>query len=149
MKQIDCDGHYYGSRIYNCWNEDYRRDKCVHCSHNKGCTDKDAKDNYITYKEKIDILYRFLMGDIPEGVICKAPKLSPKKAFTVIWFLQEVICCLPDSIEQCDGCKNLFDSESEGYCLDDQYILNGRTLPKKYWGHWCDSCRPNVDFELE
>ena len=79
------------------------------------------------------------------------PKLSPTKAFNVIWFLQEYLHILPDNIEQCDGCKDLFDTDSEGCCLNEDYINKdtGKTLAKKHWGHWCDGCIPNIDFEVK
>ncbi len=105
---------------------------------------------FIDYKDKINILYEYLKGEkLPDGVYCKMPKLTASKAFSVIWFLQEIMHCLPDNIEQCRRCKSLFDADSEGRILDDQYGLGKGTLPKKYWGHWCDSCTPCVDFKLK
>lgn len=99
-------------------------------------------------RDALDELFTFLKGEgLPEGVKCKMPKLKPDMAFTVIWFLQEHMRCLPDTIEMCQKCKCLFDQDSEGYCLSNDYKLNGKTLPKKYWGYYCDACVPNVDFE--
>lgn len=62
--------------------------------------------------------YDFLKGSsIPEGMsIARGhrPKMSAKKASTIIWFLQEQFSILPDHIEQCDVCESFFDSWSSG-----------------------------------
>lgn len=68
--------------------------------------------------EKIDEFYRFLTGDeIPEGLSFPrgyAPKMSEKKAMSIIWYLQEHLSILPDHIERCDVCGSLYDSHSSG-----------------------------------
>jgi len=51
--------------------------------------------------EWIDEFYRFLQGETPEGMQCGKggqPKLSEKKAFSIIWYLQEHMRILPDNI---------------------------------------------------
>ena len=137
-----------GYGVYNCYGH-IDNSQCYGCQHDEAEPIEKKQDQYLSQKDKIDILYSFLKGEeLPEGVYCKMPKLSKDKAFSVIWFLQEIMHCLPDSIEQCGECKELFDSDSEGYHLDDQYELDGKPLPKKYWGHWCDDCVPLVEFEL-
>ena len=100
---------------------------------------------------KVCEFYDFLLGlSVPEGFTLKhKPKLSAEEAFSVIYLLQEHLHILPDSFEKCDGCDELFDSDREGYYLDDQYELKGRTLPKKYWGNWCYDCVPDVVFNLK
>ena len=124
----------------NCWN----------CSRNENHNNTDLSDNYISIVDKVTVLYDYLAGqDMPDGVMCWQPEMSRKRAFDVIWFLQEIMHCLPDHIERCQGCDALFDTDCEGYQLDDQYDLNGKTLPKKYWGCWCNDCVPNVEFVLE
>lgn len=136
-------------RVCNCYHED--SSNCWHCTRNKDPQKGELTDNYISICDKVDELFKYLTDEkIPEGVCVKSrPKLSRNKAWNLIWFLQEVTHCLPDHIERCDFCGQLYDSQSEGYCLDDQYDLNGKTLPKKYWGSYCgDSCAPNVDFKL-
>jgi len=82
--------------------------------------------------EKIDEFYRFLTGDeIPEGLTFlrgHAPKMSEKKAMSIIWYLQEHLSILPDHIEQCSVCGCLYDSYNSGL----------------YWEskgkHYCSSC---------
>ena len=98
----------------------------------------------------VEEFYDFLQGKSqPEGfhLTHNKPKLTAEKAFTVIYIMQEYLHILPESFEKCKGCDGLFDSDCEGYLLDDQYKLNGKTLPKKYRGHWCENCAPEVDFE--
>lgn len=73
----------------------------------------DLKD--IDY-EKMHELFRFLAyGEQPEGIYIKHPsKLGPRKAFSIIYFLQEQTGVLPDNWELCKSCKELFDADSEG-----------------------------------
>ena len=137
----------------NCYNQGR---KCRFCTHNLNAERQDGEqhieDCYITPLDKVDELYRYLKGEgLPEGVECPTPKLSPEMAFHVIRFLQEITNCLPDYIERCNGCGELYDSERSGYYLDDQYAdkKTGKTLAKKYWGSWCDGCVPNVEFYVK
>lgn len=67
--------------------------------------------------DKINELYKFLQGEIPEGIHLvrgHVPNFSEKKAFAVIWFLQEHLSIFPDRIERCDSCGDLFDTHCEG-----------------------------------
>lgn len=66
--------------------------------------------------EKIDEFYKFLQGELPEGIKlgCKL-RLSVKKSMAIIWYLQEHLSILPDTIEQCSICKNLFDTINTGH----------------------------------
>ena len=86
--------------------------------------------------EWIDEFYRFLQGETPEGMQCGKggqPKLSEKKAFSIIWYLQEHMRILPDNIERCDICGELFDDWSEG--------IYWETKGKHYYGA-CDYLVP-------
>ncbi len=81
--------------------------------------------------QRIEEFYNFLQGEIPEEIHLfrgHKPKLSPKKAFSIIWYLQEHFPLLPDHIERCDNCGNLFDTDCGGI----------------YWEskgkHFCDAC---------
>lgn len=134
-------------RTTDCYNADSTN--CWYCKHAKEPAKDELENNYVSNVDRVIELYDYLSeGKVPEGVHVWRPKMSRKHAFSVIWFLQEIIHCLPDSIERCDNCDYLFDTNNSGYYLDDQYELKGKPLPKKYWGHWCDNCVPNVDFEL-
>ena len=42
-------------------------------------------------------------------------RLNKTKAFRIIYYLQEHLPILPDHIEKCDRCGDLYDSDSEGY----------------------------------
>ena len=152
----DCKGSIHNG-IYNCWGT-YDHTLCYHCEHDAQFKQFEKTGNmFKSQKNAIDELFRFLKGEkLPEGTHCKMPKLKPKLAFTVIWFLQEHMHCLPDNIEQCQGCEDLFDTDSEGYYLSDDYCLldeegevTDKTVPKKYWGHWCDGCVPGIEFGLK
>ena len=61
-----------------------------------------------------------LTGDkLPEGMTIRyQPQLSREEAFSVIWFLQEHLRVLPDNIEMCSVCKELFDVETGGHIID-------------------------------
>ena len=136
-------------RSCDCYNNIAANRECSNCTRNEERAEGEATNNYISITSKVTELYDYLAGDnMPDGVHCWQPKMSRKHAFDVIWFLQQITGCLPDHIERCEGCDNLFDTDHEGYCLDDQYELDGKTLPKKYWGDWCQDCAPDVDFEL-
>jgi len=90
--------------------------------------------------EWMDEFYKFLQGEVPEKISIgrgHQPKLSDKKANTIIWYLQEHMRVLPDNIEKCDNCKELFDSYSEGI----------------YWEtkgkHYCGGCRDLVPYNYD
>lgn len=92
-------------------------------------------------EEWIDEFYRFLQGEIPDGIsLAKDHKvaLTQKQAFSVIWYLQEHFSLLPDDIERCDVCGQLYNSGSQGHYSD---------LTCK---HYCnESCEPPRLFERE
>lgn len=90
--------------------------------------------------ELVEELYDFLTGECPDCIHLARghqPKLSQKKAFAIIWYLQEHLRVLPDNIERCDNCGNLYDSHCGG--------LYWETKCK----HYCDGCihlvPPNYD----
>ncbi len=82
----------------------------------------------------------FLMGTSPNEIsIARGhhPKLSHKKAMTIIWYLQEHLSILPDTYEECANCGRIFNSEREGI----------------YWEtkgkHWCGSCDYLVPYNYD
>lgn len=68
--------------------------------------------------EKINEFYRFLTGEeMPDKISIRKghkPNMSEKKAFAIIWYLQEHLSVLPDHIERCDVCGELYDEHSSG-----------------------------------
>lgn len=82
--------------------------------------------------EQVQEIYDMLTGRaLPEGISLgrgNAPKLTEKKAFAVIWFLQEHLRILPDHIERCDECGDLFDTHRQG------------DYDEKSGKHWCGNC---------
>ncbi len=71
--------------------------------------------------EQAETFYNYLQDDL---------KLSPNKAFKVIYQLQEGLRIFPDHYEQCNVCKNLYDSWNQGEWNEEK-------------GKWyCDGCNP-------
>jgi len=106
------------------------RDKNHHQQNKQGWTDL----------EWIDEFYKFLKGEVPEGIHirrCNKPELSHKKAKTIIWYLQEHMRILPDNIEKCHNCKEFFDTHSEG--------IYWETKGKNYCGGCSDLVPENYD----
>lgn len=71
--------------------------------------------------EKVEELFNFLAyGTLPEGVsLCHKPvKMGPKRAFSIIWFLQEVTGALESKFERCERCDSIYDREREGMSLE-------------------------------
>ena len=66
---------------------------------------KNNEDKKLSDVEWMQEFYEFLQ---------KPFKLSPKKAFSIIYYLQETFPVFPDHIEQCWSCGSLFDTHSEG-----------------------------------
>lgn len=54
------------------------------------------------------------------------PKLTDEQAFLVIYVLQEVYGMIPDTYEQCCYCGELYDSDEEGSCYEEE--------------NYCDAC---------
>jgi len=78
---------------------------------------KNNENKELSDLEWIEEFYEFLQGEIPEGIHLlrgHKPQLSQKKAFAIIWYLQEHFSILPDHIERCDNCGSLFDQDGEG-----------------------------------
>ena len=79
----------------------------------------------------IEEFYKFLQGDAPDEISFSRgyqPKLSHKKAFSIIYYLQEHFPVLPDHIEQCWNCGGLFDTNCSGLYWESKFR------------HYCDSC---------
>ncbi len=83
--------------------------------------------------EKIQELYEFLKGEIPEGfTLIGQPHLSENEAFTTIYVLQEKFGLIPDHFEQCYKCKSIFDMDNEGGHYEDPGI------------NLCDYCEDRI-----
>ena len=131
--------------IYNCYGI-YNSSMCYECIHNAGDEEKSGS-HFKSYKSAIEELFEWMKGEErPEGTPDPKHKLSSESAFCIIHFLQEHMGCLPSNIEICQECEQLFDADSEGYYLTDEYGLDGGPLPDKYHGHYCDYCVPNIEF---
>ncbi len=79
--------------------------------------------------EWVNSFYKHLINDL---------KLNSKKAFRVIYYLQEHLPVFPDHIEQCSVCGELYDSYSAGHHSE---------LTSKFY--CSESCEPPRLFEKE
>ena len=83
--------------------------------------------------ERTEELFQFLQGKIPAGYRIRKshmPKLTADQAWTAIWYLGNQYWQVPDFIERCGVCGDLYDSQREGDCLD---------FGKSPY-HFCDAC---------
>jgi hypothetical protein len=89
--------------------------------------------------EWVNEFYQFLQGELPSGIgMSNRPKLSRKVAFSIIWYLQEKFPIIPDHIEQCDVCGELYDEYAEGHHSE----LTGK--------NYCsEGCEPHRLYERE
>ncbi len=90
--------------------------------------------------EKAQELFDFLQGRLPDGYKIprkERPKLTADQAWTVIWYLGNKYWQVPDFIERCDLCGELYNGHQEGACLD----YGG--LPYFF----CEQCRDDEQFE--
>ncbi len=82
--------------------------------------------------DRVQELYGFLQGEVPEGYKIRprrVPRLTADQAWTVVWYVQEMHWKVPDYIERCNVCGELFNTRCEG-----GYTENGPPF------HLCDSC---------
>ena len=87
--------------------------------------------------ERVRTLFNFLQGIMPDGIrISDGPKLTEEQAWTVIWYLGNEHWQVPDHIERCDVCGDLYDSHYEGDFLD-----YGES-PYSF----CDPCRSQEEY---
>lgn len=89
--------------------------------------------------EWTQFLYRYLRGQLPKNDFKNGGvNLSKAKAFRIIYFLQEHFPVIPDHIEQCSTCGELYDSYSQGHHSE---------LTSKFY--CSESCEPNGIYERE
>lgn len=87
---------------------------------------------YVTL-EDAQALIDFLQGYCPDNLsIQNMPTLNAQQAFAVLYYLQEQMELIPDTYEMCDSCHELYNADSEGFCVGDT--------------HFCDNCT-YLDFE--
>jgi len=82
-------------------------------------------------------LYGFLQGNAPPCLeLDSQPNVDERTAFSVIYFLQEVLRIIPDNYERCGGCGALFDVDFDTYWDEDN-------------GHCCCYCGLLLDGEKQ
>lgn len=90
--------------------------------------------------DQVEELFDFLQGTVPAGYSLRddaVPHLTADQAWTAVWYLQNLYWQVPDHIERCNVCGRLFDSHSEGDCLD--------YGEKPYL--FCDECMCTKEYE--
>jgi len=90
--------------------------------------------------EWIDEFYDFLQGESPDTISLgrgHQPKLSQKKAFAIIWYLQEHFPIFPDTIGRCSICGELYDANCGG--------IYWETKGKFY----CEGCSDAVPYNYD
>ena len=74
-----------------------------------------------TELERTEELFRFLQGVIPDDFHIaddEIPRLTEVQAWTAIWYLGNQYWQVPNYIERCGVCGDLFDTRCDGTCLD-------------------------------
>ncbi len=91
-----------------------------------------SKPDFKTDLPQTQALYKLLQGELPEGVsvpLTSVPQLTADQAWTVVWYIGNLKQCVSDTIERCDVCGDLYDSENGGGYDE---------LGPPY--HFCDPC---------
>lgn len=58
--------------------------------------------------------------EMEDGVTIDLPaQMTHAQAFSVVWYMQEVLHILPDKFEMCSECKIVFNSEEQGRYTDE------------------------------
>jgi len=79
----------------------------------------------------VEEFFGFLKGRTPDNINLRRghiPKMSEKKAFSIIWYLQGHFRILPDNIEKCSNCLELYDANSGGLYWESKFK------------NFCDGC---------
>ena len=67
---------------------------------------KDEDENKLSDFELVQKFYEYLTDEL---------KFTKKKAFSIIYYLQEHLPVFPDNIEKCTNCGRLYDTWKEGH----------------------------------
>jgi len=84
-------------------------------------------------------LFEFLQGTVPANYVIDpdhVPRLTADQAWTMIWYLGNQFWQVPNHVERCDVCGELYNSEAEGDCLD------YGDSPYQF----CDGCRDGDEY---
>ncbi|RZM21769.1 MAG: hypothetical protein EOO88_31575 [Pedobacter sp.] len=89
-------------------------------------------------------LYNYLQDKpLPEeaGIVnTSGINLSEEHAFKVIWFLQEHLRVIPDNIERCNNCGDLYDANNSGYYTEEGH---------EGMHNFCDACEYLAPIETD
>lgn len=102
--------------------------------------------------ESVNKFYEFLQGinygsEFSYELECGG--ISDEMAFSIIYYLQEVLEMLPDNIERCHVCGCLYDSDCGGATItkESEWFNHETEKYEKFqeseYGLYCDDCRPD------
>lgn len=91
--------------------------------------------------DQVKDFYEYLKGEsVPDRFILSKhgrPKLTAKKAYQIIYILQEHLRIIPNTYEQCWNCKEIFDTNESGLYWESK----GR--------HYCNGCESLVPYNYD
>jgi hypothetical protein len=71
----------------------------------------------ITLEQVEQFMEMLTGGELPDGLmLANQPELTRNQAFSVIYYLQEILRVIPDKFEMCE-CGELFDGDCDGYIV--------------------------------
>jgi len=99
--------------------------------------------------EQVSDFYEFLQGKhMPKELTLEnISELTQQEAFSVIYYMQEIMEILPDKFEKCIVCGNIYDSYEEGTYIDENSYfedMDGNEISLEFkYGNYCEQCKPN------
>lgn len=73
----------------------------------------------ITLEQVEQFIEMLTGGDLPDGMtLANQPELTSRQAFSVVYYLQEILRLIPDHYEVCAWCHQLYDSYRGGHSID-------------------------------
>ena len=104
----------------------------------------DLKNKNEISLDEVKVFFAWLQGTPYKNMsLSSQPRLSPEEAFSIIYVLQEELHLIPDTIEMCLKCKELFDTKTEGRYIDEDSLdYAGNTYDEADYGNYCDNCEP-------
>ena len=90
--------------------------------------------NNVTLDQVEDLVEMLTGGSTGTARLAHQPQLTRRQAFSVVYYLQEILCIIPDHYEMCGECDEMFDSECDGGTRQGDNV------------QICDICRHDYDF---
>ena len=90
--------------------------------------------NKVTLDQVEDLVKMLIGHDVEDVYLAHQPQLTRRQAFSVVYYLQEILCIIPDHYEMCGECDGIF---------DDRYGGGTRQGDN---AQLCESCAQHYDF---